>query len=182
VVWRDLNPIDWLALSRANGLGMMFPAIWLIPMPIVRRIGPWREELTLNNDAEYFTRALLATERVLFCAGARCHYRSNMRGSLSGRKSPGAWASQFRVIELCEAYVRRREDSERVRRGFALSWQHLAHASYPYDPDLAERALACARALHPERVRPGGGLAFKIISRLVGWRAARRIQVASGRP
>src|SRR5262249_14899402 len=34
-VWRDLDPIDWLALSRAEGLGMMLPAIWLIPMPIV---------------------------------------------------------------------------------------------------------------------------------------------------
>ena len=28
-VWRDLDPLDWLALSRADGLGMMFPALWL---------------------------------------------------------------------------------------------------------------------------------------------------------
>jgi glycosyltransferase involved in cell wall biosynthesis len=181
-VWRDLEPIDWLALSRADGLGMMFPAIWLIPMCILRNIGPWLEELTLNNDAEYFTRVLLAAKRVLFCPGARCHYRSNVEGSLSGRKSPRAWLSQFRVTELCEAYVREREDSERVRRGFSLSWQHLAHASYPYDPDLAERSLARARALHPVVIRPGGGVAFAVVSRVVGWRAARRLQVASGRP
>jgi glycosyltransferase involved in cell wall biosynthesis len=181
-VWRDLDPIDWLALSRANGLDMMFPAIWLIPMPILRKIGPWMEELTLNNDAEYFTRVLLTAERVLFCPGARCHYRSAVPGSLSGRKSISAWASQFRVFELSEAYVRAREDSERVRRSFALSWQHLAHTSYPYDPALAERALVRARALHSVTIRPGGGPAFKVISRLIGWRAARRLQVASGRP
>jgi glycosyltransferase involved in cell wall biosynthesis len=181
-VWRDLDPIDWLALSRADGLGMMFPAIWLIPMDIVRKVRPWMEELTLNNDAEYFTRILLAAERVLFCTGARCHYRSSLPGSLSGRKSPSAWASQFRVLELCESYVRACEDSERVRRGFALSWQHVAHASYPYDPGLAERALARARALHPVVIRPGGGPAFAVVSRVVGWRAARRLQVASGRP
>jgi glycosyltransferase involved in cell wall biosynthesis len=181
LVWRDLDPIDWLALSRADGLGMMFPAIWLIPMPILRKIGPWMEELTLNNDAEYFTRVLLAAERVLFCPGARCHYRSAVPGSLSGRKSTSAWASQFRVHELCEAYVREREDSDRVRRGFALSWQHLAHASYPYDSGLAERALARARALHPVVIRPDGGPAFAVVSRVVGWRAARRLQVASGR-
>jgi glycosyltransferase involved in cell wall biosynthesis len=181
-VWRDLDPVDWLALSRADGLGMMFPAIWLIPMSILQKIGPWVQELTLNNDAEYFTRVLLAAERVLFCPGARCHYRSGVPGSLSGRKSSSAWTSQFRVVELCEAYVREREDSERVRRGFALSWQHLAHALYPYDPELAERALASARALHPVVIRPGGGPAFAVVSRVVGWRAARRLQVASGRP
>jgi glycosyltransferase involved in cell wall biosynthesis len=181
-VWRDLRPLDWLALSRVDGLGMMFPALWLIPMSIVLAVGPWVECLTLNNDAEYFTRVLLACDRVLFCPGARCHYRSNLQGSLSRRKSPRAWASQFRVTELCEGYVREHEDSERVRRGFALSWQHLAHASYPYDPGLAELALARSRALHPVVIRPDGGAAFAIVSRVVGWRAARRLQVASGRP
>jgi glycosyltransferase involved in cell wall biosynthesis len=181
-VWRDLDPIDWLALSRVDGLGVLFPALWLIPRAIADAAGRWDETLSLGDDGEYFTRVLLAAERVLFCPGARCHYRSNLHGSLSGRKSPRAWASQFRVTELCEAYVREREDSERVRRGFALSWQHLAHASYPYAPGLAERALARARALHPLVIRPGGGLAFAAVSRVVGWRAARRLQVASGRP
>jgi glycosyltransferase involved in cell wall biosynthesis len=181
-VWRDLDPLDWLALSRADGLGMMLPAIWLMPVAIVRRIGPWMEDLTLNNDAEYFTRALLASERVLFCPGARCHYRSGLANNLSGRKSLRAWESQFKVLHLCEAYVRAREDSDRVRRGFALSWQHVAHRCYPYDPILAERALVRARALHPIVVRPDGGNAFRVVSRLIGWRAARRLQVASGRP
>jgi GT2 family glycosyltransferase len=180
-VWRDLDPLDWLALSRADGLGMMLPAIWLIPMLIVRRIGPWNEELSLNNDAEYFTRALLAAERVLFCSGARCHYRSGLMGSLSGLKSCHAWESQFRVLQLCESYVRLREDSDRVRRAFALSWQHMAHGCYPYVPRLAEQALARARALHSITIRPDGGPAFKVASRLVGWRTARRLQVASGR-
>ena len=76
--WADLDALDWLALSRADGLGMMFPALWLIPMSIVRAVGPWRVELSLNNDAEYFTRVLLAADRVLFCAGARCYYRSGL--------------------------------------------------------------------------------------------------------
>jgi glycosyltransferase involved in cell wall biosynthesis len=181
-VWQDLSPIDWLALSRVDGLGMMLPALWLLPRAIVEAAGPWREDLTLNNDAEYFTRALLAADRVLFCSGARCYYRSGLSGSLSGRKSPAAWRSQFAVIELCQAYVLAREDSDRTRRGFALSWQHLAHACYPYDRALAGSALARASALHPMRIRPDGGMAFRALSRLVGWRLARRLQVASGRP
>lgn len=180
--WTDLDPVDWLSLSRAGGLGMMFPALWLIPMPIVRVIGPWREDLSLNNDAEYFTRILLAADRVLFCPGARCYYRSGLAGSLSGRKSPTAWASQVRVLELCEEYLRAREDSERVRRGFALSWQHLAHGCYPYDQRTAEYALKRAKALHSVTIKPDGGPAFHWASRILGWRLARKLQVASGRP
>jgi glycosyltransferase involved in cell wall biosynthesis len=181
-VWRDMESLDWLAESRATGLGMMFPALWLMPMALARSIGPWDESLTLNNDAEYFTRVLLASERVLFCQGATCYYRSGISGSLSGHKSAAAWRSQFRVNELCEFYVRRREDSERMRRAFSLTWQHFAHACYPYDATMANAALARARKLHPMRIWPGGGAAFRLLSRAIGWKLARRLQVASGRP
>jgi glycosyltransferase involved in cell wall biosynthesis len=181
-VQQDLAPLDWLAASRSRGLGMMFPALWLIPMPLAREAGPWNEALTLNNDAEYFTRILLASERVLYCHEARCRYRSGLSGNLSGRKTPAHWRSQFKVIDLCETYVLAREDSERIRRGFAQSWQHLAHASYPYATDVARDALRRAEALHTLRIRPGGGVSFRVLSRLIGWRAARRLQVLSGRP
>jgi glycosyltransferase involved in cell wall biosynthesis len=174
----DLAPVDWLVLSA---MGMMFPALWLIPMPIIRAIGSWNEDLSLADDMEYFTRAVLASERILFCAGARCQYRSGIPGSLSGGRSPRALASQFKVIDLCESHVRAVEDAERVRFVFALLWQRLAHFAYPYDRPTAIQALNRAAALHPIRIRPGGGLRFRVLSRVIGWRAARILQVASGR-
>ena len=145
-VWRDLAPLDWLAGSRAGGLGMMFPALWLIPSAIVAAVGPWREDLTLNNDAEYFTRVVLASRVVLFCAGARCYYRSGGAGNLSGRRTRAAFRSQEAVLDACETLVLAREDSPRMRAGFAQSWQHFAHACHPYAPDLAERARGARRA------------------------------------
>jgi glycosyltransferase involved in cell wall biosynthesis len=181
-VSRDLRGLDWLIESRTNGLGMMFPALWLVPMSIVQAAGSWRDDLTLNNDAEYFTRVLLAADRVLFCEGALCRYRSGISGSLSGRKTPSHWASQTKVLELCQQRVLAKDNGERARRGFSLSWQHLAHACYPYDRLLAERALTRAHALYPETIRPRGGPTFMMLCRLIGWRAARRLQVASGWP
>lgn len=182
VVWRDMGTIDWLVASREDGGGMMFPALWLIPRHIVHSAGPWKEELSLADDTEYFTRVLLHADSVLFCPGARCRYRSGIYGSLSGRKSQKAWRSQFNVTELCESYVREREDSERVRRGFAISWQHFAYGCYPYDSALAGQALQRAYALHAVRSRPGGGPVFKALARVAGWRVARRLQVLIGRP
>jgi glycosyltransferase involved in cell wall biosynthesis len=176
--WCDLDPVEWLTRSRMDGLGMLFPALWLTPRSVCEAAGAWDESLSLGDDGEYFTRVVLAADRVLFCEDARCRYRSGLPGSLSAST---AWDSAFRVNALCEQAVRARDDGERVRRGFALSWQHLAHACYPYDPALAERALARGQALHPISVPPGGGAAFRTLSRLIGWRAARRLQVASGR-
>lgn len=175
----DLDPMDWLALSSSK---MLFPAMWLVPRAVAQAAGPWNISLSLGDDTEYFTRVLLASKRILFCPGARCFYRSGVPGSLSGSKSRTAWLSQYRVIELCDLRIRAQEDSERTRRMFAIAWQEFAHGAYPYCSKLANSALERARALHHIRIAPDGGRAFRLLSRLIGWRFARRLQVATGRP
>lgn len=178
--WTDLDSLDWLALSREDGVGMMYPAMWLMPRGIADRTGPWNAAVSAapGEDAEYFTRAVLAARRVLFCAGARTYYRSGIGGASSRRH----FRSQALVIDLCQQNTLAAEDSPRMRRGFAKAWQHLAHYAYPYDRVVALEALRKARALDPVEVRPGGGRVFQMLSALVGWKLARRLQVWSGRP
>ena len=130
-----MHPLDWLAASQLN---MLFPALWLIPRAVVQAAGPWVEDLTLDDDMEYFTRVVLHSQRVLFCEGARAYYRSGIIGSLSGRKNPQAWHSRYRVTGLCENHILKAEDSERMRRMLAGIWQRYALAAFPYDAELAE--------------------------------------------
>lgn len=180
--WQDLEPIEWLVRAWHEGGGMLYPALWLAPRQVLLRAGPWRNELSLNDDGEYFARVLLASKKVLFCPGARTYYRSGIAGSLSGRKSRKGWESQFKVIELCQGNVLTREDSDRTRRAFAMLWQRFAHASYPYSRDLSNQALENAASLHPDRLVPEGGSFFKFAARILGWKTARTLQRLSGRP
>jgi glycosyltransferase involved in cell wall biosynthesis len=179
--WRDMDPFDWLVANWKDGGGMMYPAMWLVPRKTIDSIGHWQEDLTLINDTEYFTRAVLASRQVLFCNGARAYYRSGITGSLSGLKSRKGWESQFKVIDLCQGYLLSREDSDRTRRVCAMMWQRLAHGSYPYYRGLANRALDHARQLHRVRLEPEGGPAFRLASRMLGWKAARVLQRLTGR-
>lgn len=174
--WRDLAPVDWLVEAWRDGGGMLFPAQWLASRELVDRVGPWREDLTLNNDAEYFSRLVLASEGALFCPGAKAYYRSGIQGSLSGMKSKAGWLSQWKVIECCEQYLLATEDTERTRRAISILWQRYAHACHPYEPTLADEAINRARGLHPVSVEPSGGSAYKALQRLFGWRTARRLQ------
>jgi glycosyltransferase involved in cell wall biosynthesis len=174
--WRDMTPVDWLITSWREGGGMLFPAMWLIPRSIVSSAGPWREDLTLNNDAEYFTRVILASAKVLFCKGARAYYRSGIQGSLSGMKSDAGWRSQEKVLECCEQYLLGAEQSERARRAASMLWQRFAYACYPYIPSMANRAVARAKGLHGDSLAVEGGLMFRVMAKLVGWRLARRFQ------
>jgi glycosyltransferase involved in cell wall biosynthesis len=179
--WKDLAPVDWLVENWADGAGMMFPAMWLVPMEIVRRVGPWREDLTLLNDTEYFSRVILASQGVRHCPDARVAYRSGLSGSLSGRKSGRALQSAFRVLEACDQMLLAAEDSDRTRRAVSALWQSYAHGTYPHDRAAANRALARARALHPAVLRPEGGPRFNAVARLIGWKGARILQRIAGR-
>jgi glycosyltransferase involved in cell wall biosynthesis len=174
--WRDMDPVDWLVSAWRDGGGMLFPAQWLMPKAIVDRVGPWREDLTLNNDAEYFTRAVLASKRVLFCEGARAYYRSGIHGSLSGMRSKSGWISQKHVLEACQSYLLAREDSPRTRRAASLLWQRFAHASYPHDREIANDAERRGHALDSVRVDPGGGRALRFLIRILGWKTGRVLQ------
>lgn len=180
--WQDLPPVEWLVRAWEQGGGMLFPALWLVPRPIVRSVGPWREDLSLNDDGEYFTRVVLASKQVLFADEARTYYRSGIEGSLSGLKSRKGWDSQFTAVALCESYLIAREDSDRTRRVCSMLWQRFAHASYPYYATLANKALERAGKLHGARLTPGGGHAFRVVASLLGWKAARVLQRISGRP
>jgi glycosyltransferase involved in cell wall biosynthesis len=182
ITWRDMAPMDWLVANWDDGGGMMYPAMWLLPRKIVDRIGPWRDDLTLANDTEYFTRAVLASEGVLFCSGARTFYRSGIPGSLSGTKTRRGWRSQYDVIDACVARLLDRETSDRTRRVSAMLWQRFAQACYPHDPRLANTALAHATRLHADKLKPDGGNMFKLISLLLGWKVARLAQRLAGRP
>lgn len=179
--WHDLSPVDWLVETWNEGAGMLFPAMWLMPREVVTRAGLWREDLSLNDDGEFFTRVVLSSSGVLFCPEGTAFYRSGVVGSLSGIRSVRGWQSGFESIRLSIDATRSVEDSDRVRRCGSLLWQVYAHSVYPYNKKLANMALKNATILHTVTISPDGGPAFRLLSRVVGWKAARVLQKLSGR-
>lgn len=173
--WCNSEPVDWLTLNFA-GRGMMQPGAWLTPRALIERAGPWDERLTLNDDGEYFCRVLLASRGIKFCADARSYYRSNLSGSLSRGRSEAAWRSAFLSHELCVAHLLAHEDSARTRRAGADLFQRLAFAMYPDCPDIVTRCEAEVARLGGSAEVPGGGRVFQVLTRVFGWKAARRWQ------
>jgi glycosyltransferase involved in cell wall biosynthesis len=173
--WRDCDPVEWLALNF-SGRGMMPPAAWLVPRTLVESAGPWDERLTLNDDGEYFCRILLASSGIRFCPDARTFYRSNLAGSLSGRRSEAAWRSAFLSHELCANHLLAREDSARTRRACADLFQRLAFAMHPDCPALVNRCETEAGRHGGSALQSGGGLLFQLLVHVFGWKTARRWQ------
>ncbi len=180
-VWHDAAPVDWLVEGWTGGQPMHQCGIFLLPRPLLDRVGGWDERLSLINDFEFFARLITASDGIRFSPGARLYYRSGISGSLSDQKTRRAWESASLSINLAVDHLLRAEDSDRTRRAAADCLMELAGSMYPAEVDLVRQLESRIASLGGSRVRPGGGGVFKLISSLFGWKVARRLQHARGR-
>jgi len=175
-VWRDMSATEFL-ISSWRGGGMMPPMVWLAPREVVERSGSWNEELTLNDDGEYFARVLLASGRIAFCGDAKSFYRTLPVHSLSKRTDREARISELKSIELSSAHLLSADWSASARHACAAHFQRFIYGTYPESPDLIASAERQARDLGGSDLPCPGGPAFQMLSSFVGWKRARRVQL-----
>ncbi len=175
-MYRDADPVDWLASEWMNARPMMQCGLWLIPRAIVECSGLWNESLSLLNDFEYFARVLLNASEILYTPGARLYYRSGIAGSLSGAKTRKAVESEFISLLLGTGHLLAVEDSVRTRRACANMLLNFDYTFYPEHADLRAKARARVAELGGADLEPDGPPGFHHLRLLIGWRAARLIQ------
>ena len=174
-VWKDMSTVDWLVCSWEGG-GMMHPAAWLVPRTVAQIAGLWNEDLSLNDDGEYFCRVVLASKGVKFCSDAKAYYRSGNSSSLSAAKSPSAIKSAFLSFELGTSNLLAKENSKRTCHACATVFQRFIYDVYPSMPELINKAEEYVDLLGGSDLQLTVGSRFQAISKLFGWKIARRIQ------
>jgi glycosyltransferase involved in cell wall biosynthesis len=176
-VWRDSSPSEFLISSWLGG-GMMPNFAWLTPRTAIDKAGPWNERLSLNDDGEFFTRVVLASSGIVFCAKARGYYRRPDAPSLSRRRDEAALASAYTAIELSCANLLKHCHSPEAARACATQFLRFAFGTYPDAPDLVEAAERYAKELGGSGLRAPGGRGFQVLSNTFGWKFAKRSQRA----
>lgn len=179
--WHDAAPVDWLVETWNDAQPMMQCGQFLIPRLLVEKTGGWDERLSLINDFEFFSRLTVASRGIVFTPGARLYYRSGLPGSLSATRSARAWESAFLSLTTGTAHLLRAEESERTRRAAAAILQGLVFEMYPNRPDLVRSLEHQIATLGGSPLPPLGGRGFQLARRLVGWKAARWLQLWSGK-
>jgi len=146
-LWCDLSPVEWMVRKMEQNIYMQTTA-WLVSRELTQAAGPWDTRLWVDDDGEYFTRVILASERVQFVPEARAYYRSSGLESLSriGR-SKRKREAQLLSVELSIAHLRAVEESQRVRAACLAYLQMYLNYVHPGDPALLEQADRLAASL-----------------------------------
>lgn len=73
---------------------------YLTPRKLAIKAGPWNNDLFINEDAEYFTRILMESERLYHVGGCNVLYRTHGLERISNRMSTRAVESLIKSLEL----------------------------------------------------------------------------------
>ena len=176
-VWRDFAPEEFLIASWLGG-GMMPNFAWLTPRAVIERAGPWNETLSVYDDGEFFCRVVLASSGIVFCADARGYYRSAGALTLSKRRDSEALASAFSAVDLSCRHLLQRCNSAAALKACATHYQRFAYDAYPQAAELVAQAEKRAVELGGSDLRAGGGPAFQMLARGLGWKLSKRAQQA----
>ena len=175
---QDLSPVEWLIRKLGDNLHMQ-NATWLVSREVAEAAGPWDESLQYDQDGEYFTRVLLASEGTRFVPEGRIYYRisGSNRVSLIGTSNKKK-DSLFRSMKLHIQYIRSLEDSERVRKACLTYIQNWHDNFYPERPDIVAELESLAAQLQGHLEKPHLRKKYAWMQPIFGWKTAKWAQRA----
>lgn len=177
-VWKDLAGIEWIIDSLIDSGGnMMQPGIFLIPRHVIDKAGPWNESLNLIDDFEYMIRVIANCKTVLFCDEATLMYRSGISNSLSRKKGLRHFLSALKALHLSIEKILAVQNDSRSRLACANTYQRWAFQFYPDHPELLKETEKRIKELGGSNLYMIGSKKYVLLSRLIGWKRAKKIRL-----
>ena len=167
------SPFDWLGSERMVALHS-----WLGTRALFEKTGPWDESLLINQDGEYFARAIAASDGVLFEPESRVYYRSGVSGSVS-QFNPEKAPSLFRSCESFEWVALSLGSKEEVGTLISNKYQGFIYRVYPLVPELRSAAEQKIQQFgKPTRANDvAESKLAKLVCSIFGWKALVRMRL-----
>jgi glycosyltransferase involved in cell wall biosynthesis len=177
-LWSDLTPVEWMLRKMGQNLHMQTDN-WLVSRELSTIAGPWDERLWRDNDGEYFSRVIIASDGIRFVPEAKSYYRQAGFKSVSYiGQSNKKLESLFLSMTLHIRYLLSMENSDRSRLACLKYIGTWLHEFYPHRLDIIEELKKTVTELGGTFEEPELSWKYNWIVRLCGWRLAKGVQLA----
>ncbi len=175
------DPVEFL-VRLYGGYGerwMVQTSAWLTPKSITDQIGPWNEKLLLDQDGEYFARAVLASKGIRTTGGINYYRRFVLGGNISAKADKiENLQSALLALNLKAEYLGRYTRSDQYLQAMSTLYMEIAINAYPRFPELAR---ICEAEVKKTGKKPDipvlGGKLIEFTRYLLGWKAARFLRI-----
>jgi glycosyltransferase involved in cell wall biosynthesis len=178
------NPADFLVKLYGGSLigpsygGMIAMHAWLTPTGIINKAGNWNEELTVDDDGEFFCRVMLASKGIQYAPNVKSYYRKfKSANTLSAQKTYDAFKSTLKATELKANHLLAVNDSSQAKLALSRLFWENAFSFYPAYKDISKRAENEAKKLAPDfNYIPYNTGLKKQIANIIGWKNVAYMQ------
>jgi glycosyltransferase involved in cell wall biosynthesis len=170
-LWQDLTPLQWFK-NRFRENCWIAPGAWLMSHEICMVVGPWDEKLCLDEDGEYFCRAVSRSKNIKFVTGAKFFYRRCNNESLSMKRSDTAITSLINSMKLSFEYFRAIENSEATKNACLAFMGKRILEYYPNDRGALEKVKKLCLDIGGKLPDPDIELKLLIAKTIFGWKNA----------
>lgn len=157
---------------------MVQTAAWLTHREIVKKAGLWNEDISLDDDGEFFTRVILASSGIIKSQD-QVYYRKYPTTSknLSSQTNHKAMTSLVNSVFLKEKHLFSKNDSEEAKRAIFRQLIDVQIKCYPEEPALYKLVTTKLQGYPKWRFIPQlGGELIDALAAIFGWRFAVRLQ------
>ncbi|PWK79879.1 glycosyltransferase involved in cell wall biosynthesis [Mucilaginibacter oryzae] len=177
IPYREMLLADWINTYWYQGNPMTAPGRALIPRQLLENAGLWNEELTLNDDLEFYTRLFIKARCILFCTDALLYYRSGI-GGLSGHKGDKAYRSLLKSIRLSVNHILQAlGNHDQIKQSCANMLQGFIYELYPRHRKLVQEAQNEIDTLAKPNLKfMAGGLTAYLVA-AIGWKFTKWVKL-----
>lgn len=168
-----------LRLLGSEGVsGMVQPNAYLIPKVIAEKIGSWNEDISPSpdEDGEYFGRALIQAEYVIFTEGINYYRKLETNASLSQVYSHQRVFNLIKTVDEKFKHIFEIEKSERTQKLFQLNVSQVAYQFGLDYPELLGFSKDLLKQNKYKKLKVNYPWRFRLIATLIGFESVIRIK------
>jgi glycosyltransferase involved in cell wall biosynthesis len=173
---RDMAGPDWLVTEWRYARPMMQAGMFLIPRHFVENHGGWDPQLSLIDDFEFYSRIISKVKLMAFAPDAGLYYRSEIKNSLSTKRSPQAIKSALVALKRGTEHVLAAIDTPEARLSCANCLQDFVFLVYPDYRAYRREVEHLIDKMGGSDLLPDGPPGFQRLRKFVGWKLARQMQ------
>ncbi len=180
-IYDNDDPVEFLVrLYGGDGeRWMVQTSAWLTPKTICDTIGPWNEKLLLDQDGEYFARAVLASKGIRTTGGVNYYRRFFTADNISAKANKREnLESALLALELKSSYISKNTNSDRFKQALSTLYLEIAINAFPKFKDLT---LLCEQKINETGKKPDlpimGGSLIEVTKRIFGWKTAKLLRL-----
>lgn len=181
-LYDDDDPVhfitDLLGGYREHG-SMIAIHAWLVPKDIIDKAGPWNEELTLDDDGEYFCRIILNSKGILKTPGISYYRKYNDVNKIIDyrQNKEKLFKSALEAVLLKRNYIQARTNNPTSQKAIYRQLMQLAVMFYLEQPALYKQVKKELKHYPTHKFIPVlGGRVINFISRVFGWKVSKTLQ------